>query len=70
MMSPEGNRASLVAAIRAGPWPSTRPLLRQLIRIDLGREVGPGIGYPLNPLILPVLGEKPGREEQLEEGLK
>ena len=33
-------------------------------------QAGPGIGYPLNPLILPVVGEKPGREEQLEEGLE
>jgi len=38
-MSPAGNRARLVAAIKAGPWPSTRPLLRQLIRIDLGLEL-------------------------------
>ena len=33
-------------------------------------KASPGIGYPLNPLLQPVLGETPGREEQLEEALE
>jgi len=33
-------------------------------------QAGPGIGYPLTPLSLPVLGETEAREEQLEEGLE